>query len=108
MRDYKGYEVVTVSGSLSEDKLKKAVRSGKITFSAADLDGRKPLLLHPMSAKLVNKAKAHGRGVVGMLLAASDILYDMEYHGDKSVWDWMHGMTTKKAYNWVFEEAPVK
>ena len=105
MRDFKGYELVRVSGSIDEDKLKKAVRSGKITFSADQLKGNKPLLIHPFCAKNIKKAQAKGRGIVSMPLAASDILYDMELHGSKSIWAWMDGMRTKKAYNWIWEES---
>jgi len=105
MRDFKGYEIVQVSASIDENKLKKAVRSGKISFAADQLKGKKELLIHPLCAKLIKKAQAKSRGVVSMPIAASDILYDMEMHGAKSIWAWMDTMKTKKAYNWIWEEA---
>lgn len=104
MRDFKGYELVKISADVAEDKWKKAVRSGKITLKADDLKGTQPLLLHPANAKAVLKAQAKNRGVTSMTLAASDILYDLQKHETKSVWSWMEGFKTKKAYNWVFEE----
>ncbi len=103
MRDYLGYEIVKISKDVKEDKLKKAVRSGKITWSAEDLKGSVPLLVHPLQAKLIKKAQLKGKGVTSMMIAGSDILYDMQLHKDKSIWKWMDEMKTKKAYNWVFE-----
>ncbi len=105
MRDFRGYEIVTVSGSIKEDKLKKAVRNGKITLNADELKGKTPLLLHPMCAKMVKKAQDKGKGVTSMMIAGSDIVNDMEHHGDKSIWSWMEGIKNKKAYNWVWPEA---
>ena len=104
MRDYLGYEIVKVSGSIKEDKLKKAVRSGKITLSADELKGAKPLLVHPMCAKLIVKAQAKGRGVTSMMIAGSDIVNDLALHGEKSVWHWVNDMKTKKAYNWIWTQ----
>lgn len=104
MRDYKGYELVKISGDVKEDKWKKAVRAGKITLKADELKGTKPMLLHPALAKMVVKAQAKDRGVTSMPLAGSDILLDLEKHGEKSVWSWLDGFKTKAAYKWVFEE----
>ncbi len=104
MRDYLGYEIVKVSKNIKEDKLKKAVRSGKITLSSDELKGTHPLLVHPMCAKLIKKAQEKGRGVTSMMIAASDILYDLEFHGEKSLWSWVNEMTKKKAYNWIWEK----
>lgn len=104
MRDFRGYEIVKVSGGIKEDKLKKAVRSGKITLNAEELKGTKAMLLHPMCAKMVKKAQSKGKGVTSMMIAGSDILNDMEHHGDKSIWKWMNDMKTKKAYNWIWPE----
>ena len=104
MRDYLGYEIVKVSGAIKEDKLKKAVRFGKITLSADELKGSKPLLVHPMCAKLITKAQAKGRGVTSMMITGSDILNDMTLHGEKSIWSWMDEMKKKKAYNWIWIE----
>ncbi len=103
MRDYKGQELVKISASIPEDKWKKAVRSGKITLKADDLKGSKPWLIHPSSAKLVLKAQKKGKGVVSMPISGSDITYDMELHGDKSVWKWIETQMNKKAYNWPFD-----
>ncbi len=105
MRDYLGYEIVKISNAVSEDKFKKAVRSGKITLNKDELNGAKPWLVHPMCAKLIKKAQDKGRGVTSMLISASDILYDMKLHDSKSVWNFMHDMKKKKAYNWVWADA---
>lgn len=102
MRDYLGYQIVKVSASISEDKLKKAVRSGKITFAAEDLKGSKPLLVHPMCAKLILKAQAKGKGLTSMMITGSDITNDMELHGAKSIWNFVNELKTKKAYNWIW------
>lgn len=102
MRDFKGYEMVKLSGSIKEDKLKKAVRSGKVTFSADELKGNKEVLIHPMCAKMIKKAQDKGKGVTSMMICAGDILTDMEVNGAKSIWAWMDGFKTKKAYNWVW------
>lgn len=104
MRDYKGYEVVSLSPKISEDKLKKAVRSGKITLSADELKGNKSVLMHPMCAKLIKRAQAKGKGVTSMMICGADILYDIEFHEAKSLWNWLDGFKTKKAYNWIWEE----
>ena len=103
MRDYLGYEIVHVSGSIKEDKLKKAIRSGKITLSSDELKGTRPLLVHPMCAKLIKKAQEKNRGVTSMMIAASEVVHDMELHGSKSLWHWMEEMRKKKAYNWIWE-----
>ena len=105
MRDYLGYQIVKVSASISEDKLKKAVRSGKITFAAEDLKGSKPLLVHPMCAKLILKAQSKGKGLTSMMISGSDITNDMNFHGSKSIWNFMNEMHTKKAYNWIWDVA---
>lgn len=105
MRDFKGYEVVKVSASIKEDKLKKAVRNGKITLNSEELKGAKALLLHPLCAKMVKKAQDKGRGVTSMMLSGDDIVRDMELHGDKSVWSFMESMRNKKAYNWVWNDS---
>ncbi len=105
MRDYLGYQIVKVSASISEDKLRKSVRSGKITFSAEDLKGSKPLLVHPMCAKLILKAQTKGKGLTSMMIAGSDITNDMAFHGSKSIWNFMNEMRTKRAYNWIWDVA---
>ena len=104
MRDHKGYEVVLVSGNIKDDKLKKAVRSGKITFAAEDLKGKKPMLVHPMCAKVLKRAQTKGKGVTSMPLAAADILLDLEMHGSKSIWSWTQEFKTRKAYKWIWED----
>ncbi len=103
MRDYLGYEIVKISKDISEDKFKKAVRSGKITLNATELKGTKPILVHPMCAKIILRAQAKQKGVTSMMIAASDILYDLELHGDRSFWSWIHAMKNKKAYNWIWD-----
>lgn len=104
MRDYLGYQIVKVSASISEDKLKKAVRSGKITFAAEDLKGSKPLLVHPMCAKLILKAQAKGKGLTSMMITGSDITNDMELHGAKSIWNFVNELKTRAAYNWIWNK----
>lgn len=104
MRDYKGYEIVKISGRVSEDKLKKAVRSGKISLSADELKGSKPVLVHPANAKMIKRAQSKGKGITSLMLTASDVLADFEHHGSKSVWRWLEGFKTRKAYNWIFLE----
>lgn len=103
MRDYLGYQIVKVSASISEDKLRKSVRSGKITFSAEDLKGSKPLLVHPMCAKLILKAQSKNKGLTSMMIAGSDIINDMAFYGSKSIWNFMNEMKTKRAYNWIWD-----
>ncbi len=105
MRDYLGYEIVKISKDIKEDKFKKAVRSGKITLSADELKGTKQFVVHPMCAKMIKRAQAKGKGVTSMLIAASDILYDLKVNKEKSVWFWVNDMKNKKAYNWIWEDS---
>lgn len=104
MRDYKGYQIVSIAANIDEDKLKKAVRSGKITLKAEELKGSKKLLVHPANAKTILKAQAKNKGITSMMLIGSDILIDIELHGDKSIWKWLEEYKKKKAYNWMFDQ----
>lgn len=98
----KGYIAVKISASIGEEKLKKAVRSGKITIKAEDLKGSKEVMVHPANAKMILRAQAKGRGVTSMPIAAGDIMYDIEVHQEKSIWYFVEGLKTKKVYNWIY------
>ncbi len=104
MRDYLGYELVKISKDVKEDKLRKAVRTGRMTLKAEDLKGTQPVLVHPMYAKAIKAKQAKGKGGLVMLISAPDVLLDMKFHKDKSIWKWMDDMKKKKAYNWVWAE----
>ena len=62
----------------SESKVKKMAKTGKISFTADDLsNGGSLLFLHPMSAKMVNKAKQMNKGVNNLGLTQAEIEYNM-------------------------------
>lgn len=97
MRTFKGYEVVTV-GDISRKKLERAIKTGKLSLSAADLKGDRKMLFHPSSAKLVRAAKTKGKGITGLGLSAPEILSDIEWHDSMgggmnggSLWSWVKG-----------------
>ncbi len=104
MRDYEGYELVKISASIDQDRLKKAIRSGKITFKAEDLKGSKVVLMHPANAKMILRAQAKNKGLTSMMLASGDILADIKLHGSKSIWSWLEDFKHKKAYSWIYSE----
>jgi hypothetical protein len=104
MRDHRGYTIVRI-GPVEEKKLQAAIRKGKITWKADELKGNKPLLLHPIAAAMIEKAQKKGKGVTGMMLSGDDILEDLKFHGDKSIWGWLDGYKKRKQYSWVYGES---
>jgi len=74
------YESVKVNG-ISEAKLKKLAKTGKISLSNADLMGDQMMFLHPMNAKLVRLAKSKNKGINSMQLTGGEIQYNMMHGG---------------------------
>ena len=50
------YEIVKVK-QIPDAKLKKLAKTGRISFTAADLMGNLQMFLHPMNAKIIKKAQ---------------------------------------------------
>ena len=104
MRDFKGYETVKIASDIKQDKFKKAIRIGKITLKGDELKGNVALLVHPSQALLIKKAQAKGRGITSMPIAASDVLFDLEMNGAKSVWSWLDDYKKRKGYTWIYDD----
>lgn len=109
MRDYSGFVVVKISPSIDEKKFKKALKTGKISFAASDLDGQKPLLLHPENAKKLLKAKSSRKGV-NLNISGGEIMGDLDYYDNTgagsihggSFWSWIK-RAGKDVYKWSKE-----
>lgn len=105
MRDYSGFVIVKVSPSIDEKKFKKALKSGKISFTCADLNGDKPFLVHPENAKKIMKAKMMKKGV-NLNISGGEIMGDLDYYDNSggntlnggSFWSWL-----KKAGRDIFK-----
>lgn len=105
MRDYSGFIIVKVSPSIDEKKFKKALKTGKISFTSADLNGDKPFLVHPENAKKIMKAKTMKKGV-NLNISGGEIMGDLDYYDNSggstinggSFWSWL-----KKAGKDVFK-----
>lgn len=95
VRVFDGYEAVRV-GDITKKKLLKAVKSGVLSLTAADLKGDTVMLLHPMNAKRVRLAQKAGKGVNKLLITVPEITSDIMYHqkvggslSGGSVWGWI-------------------
>ena len=81
MSNYVGVPI----GNLNETKIRKMAKTGKISFTADDLTNGgnlgNLLFLHPMSAKIVNKAKQMNKGVNSLGLTQAEIEYNMMHGG---------------------------
>lgn len=105
MKDYSGFVIVRVSPSIDEKKFRKALKTGKISFTSADLNGDKPFLLHPENAKKIMKAKTMKKGV-NLNISGGEIMGDLDYYDNSgagnvlggSFWSWI-----KKAGKDVFK-----
>lgn len=102
MNGYKGYTVVTL-GNIPVAKLRKAIKTGKLSLTADELKGDRRMLMHPSNAKRVKAAKMKGMGVQGLELSQPEILNDIEYHSSMgagmhggSLWD-----TIKSVGSWL-------
>lgn len=80
MRDYSGY--VSVShGPISDTKLKKVIKGGKLTFSKEELAGNTfKTLFHPATAKLLKSAKQKSKGANSIPVALGEIMADIDWH----------------------------
>ena len=105
MRDYSGFIIVKVSPSIDEKKFRKALKTGKISFTSADLNGDKPFLVHPENGKKIMKAKTMKKGV-NLNISGGEIMGDLDYYDNSggstiyggSFWSWI-----KKAGKDVFK-----
>ncbi|RLN94986.1 hypothetical protein DYB28_000612 [Aphanomyces astaci] len=88
-----GYKKVKV-GKITQAKLKRALKGGSLTLSAAEVGGDDhELLLHPSNAKLFEKAEKAKKGV-RLNVARGEIDYDQKAHADGdlaggSIWSWL-------------------
>lgn len=91
-----GYKKVNV-GDIALSKLKKALKTGKLSLSKDDVMGDiKTMILHPLNAKLIEKAKKLKKGVTGLNISGGEIQADLQYHSESgagmtggSVWSWL-------------------
>lgn len=97
MRDYSGFVIVKISSDIDEKKFKKALKTGKISFTSADLNGDKPFLVHPENAKKIMKAKMMKKGV-NLNISGGEIMCDLDYYDNSggsttinggSFWSWI-------------------
>ncbi|RQM13695.1 hypothetical protein B5M09_008938 [Aphanomyces astaci] len=97
MKTASGYQVVKV-GKISDAKLKKALKGGSLTLSAAEL---KPndysLLLHPENAKKVIAAQKANKGT-RIQIARGEVEHNnSELQGGSifsSIWNFLNGNAT--------------
>lgn len=105
MRDYSGFVIVKISSDIDEKKFRKALKTGKISFTSADLNGDKPFLVHPENSKKIMKAKMMKKGV-NLNISGGEIMGDLDYYHNSggnavyggSFWSWI-----KKAGKDVFK-----
>lgn len=105
MKDYSGFIIVKISSDIDEKKFKKALKTGKISFTSTDLNGDKPFLVHPENAKKIMKAKTLKKGV-NLNISGGEIMGDLDYYNNSggnavyggSFWSWI-----KKAGKDVFK-----
>lgn len=96
MRDYSGFVIVKISSDIDEKKFKKALKTGKISFTSADLNGDKPFLVHPENSKKIMKAKMMKKGV-NLNISGGEIMGDLDYYDNSgagnvlggSFWSWL-------------------
>ena len=69
----------------SEAKLRKLAKTGKISFTNAELMGDQLMFMHPMNAKLIRKAQKAKKGLNSMLMTGGEINYNMMNGG--GIWD---------------------
>ena len=70
--------------NISEAKLRKLMKTGKICFTANDLVGSNKIYLHPMNAKLLGKAIKNGKGCNNIKLTGGEINHNIINGG--SIW----------------------
>lgn len=78
------YEIVKVK-QIPDAKLKKLAKTGRISFTAADLMGNLQMFLHPMNAKIIKKAQKDQKGINGLKMTGGEINYNMIHGG--GIWD---------------------
>jgi hypothetical protein len=93
-------------GPLTEAQKKKVLRTGKITFTAAQVSGTgKTVCLHPENAKRWSKAKAANKGL-SITFTPGEVAASLAMDGDAlegsgmdggSLWSWMK----EKAWPWL-------
>lgn len=69
----------------SEAKLRKLAKTGKISFTNADLMGDQLMFLHPMNAKIIRKAQKLKKGINAMQLTGGEINHNIMNGG--GLWD---------------------
>lgn len=112
MRSFNGYESVSV-GEIPQKKLEKAIKTGKLSLSADDLNGNRRLLLHPTNAKLIKTAQNKNKGVSGMCISGGEIMNDLDWHthmggsmNGGSLWSWLK-TASKATYNFAKQNWPL-
>jgi len=101
MKGTGGYKVVHVSSSLSKKKLSKASKGGTVVFSADDLKGSKPMLVHPANYSKIVQAQKANKGA-RLDFTEGEIHHDLSHHQGGSIWDSLRsGLST--AWNSVIK-----
>lgn len=100
------YSVVKV-GLIPKAKLKKSLKTGKLSLTKDELKGNRHLVLHPMNASKVINAQKNDKGVQGLMLTKDEVKADLDYHASRgaslsggSFWSDLWG-GVKKAANFV-------
>lgn len=102
MHSYRGYEAVS-HGPLSQSKLTKLGKTGKISLTKEELSGSGfTTLFHPANAKMMKAAK--GKKGVNLSMSGPEIMNDLTWHDGMggsmhggSVWSWLKD----KAWPWL-------
>lgn len=103
MRDYNGYKLIE-HGPISQAKLAKVGKTGKLSFTKEELQGCGfKTLFHPANAKMIKHAKSKSKGVI-IPMSGGEIINDMNFHKNMgsgmeggSIWSWLKD----KAFPWL-------
>lgn len=76
------YNVVKV-GLIPKAKLKKSLKTGKLSLTKDELKGNRHLVLHPMNASKVINAQKNDKGVQGLMLTKDEVKADLDYHASR-------------------------
>ena len=90
-------------GHIDPAKLEKALKGNKIHLTNENLTGNRVMLIHPNTARLLEKAKKSGKGVK-IHFTPHDAIADLAFHHHSggnlqggSLWSWLKN----KAWPWV-------
>lgn len=76
------YSVVKV-GLIPKAKLKRSLKTGKLSLTRDELKGNRHIVLHPMNASKVINAQKNDKGVQGLMLTKDEVKADIDYHASR-------------------------